>query len=154
MSKLMICLAAASSLMLGGAALAQTPPSASQPVNPATPGSATPTMPPASTMPAQPTTPPAAAQPTAPGAPGAPSATPAAPAAAVVTGMTVKDNTGAAIGQISELKPDASGAQMATIKMGTDTFTVAAAALGVQNGAAVINLTQAQLQAQIHKPSA
>jgi hypothetical protein len=67
--------------------------------------------------------------------------------------MTVKDNTGVAVGSITDVKADASGKQMATIKMGEDTFTVAASGLAVQNGAAVINLTQAELQAQVHKPS-
>ena len=79
-------------------------------------------------------------------------ATPAAPAATVATGMTLKDNTGATVGQITDLKADPSGSQMATVKMGEDSFTVAANSLAVQNGAAVINLTQAQLQAMVHKP--
>jgi hypothetical protein len=64
----------------------------------------------------------------------------------------VKDNTGATIGQITELKPDASGHQMATIKMGTSTFAVDASKLDVQDGAAVINLSQQQLNAMIPKP--
>lgn len=130
MSKLPLCAGAALALMLGAPVLAQTPP---------------PTTPPAQSMtPTQPSTPPSQAP------------TPATPPAAqsVATGMTVKDNTGVAIGQITDLKPDASGAQLATVKMGEDSFTVAATALAVQNGAAVINLTQAQLQAQVHKPKA
>jgi hypothetical protein len=90
--------------------------------------------------------------------PAAPATAPAqtaqapAPAATVATGMTLKDNTGATVGQITDLKADPSGSQMATVKMGEDSFTVAANSLAVQNGAAVINLTQAQLQAMVHKP--
>jgi len=76
-----------------------------------------------------------------------------ATAAAVTPGLTVKDNTGAAIGQITAVAPDASGAQMATIKMGADSFSVAASSLAVDNGAAVINLTGAQLHDMIHKPA-
>ena len=67
-------------------------------------------------------------------------------------GQSVKDNTGAVVGQITDLKADASGSQMATVKMGEDSFTVAASSLAVQNGSAVINLTQAQLQSMVHKP--
>jgi len=64
----------------------------------------------------------------------------------------VKDNTGATIGQITDLKSDASGHQMATIKMGTNTFAVDASKLAVQDGAAVINLNQQQLHDMIPKP--
>jgi uncharacterized Zn-binding protein involved in type VI secretion len=63
----------------------------------------------------------------------------------------VKDNTGATIGQITQLKPDASGKQVATIKMGSDTFAVDGANLAVQDGAATINATQAELQGMIKK---
>jgi hypothetical protein len=73
-------------------------------------------------------------------------------AVALTSGMAVKDSSGATIGQVASLQADASGKQMATIKMGTDTFNVAAADLGVQNGAAVINMTQAQISAMLHKP--
>ena len=102
--------------------------------------------------------------PTAPGATAAPppaasSANAAAASAAntnatvatLTSGLAVKDNTGATIGQIASLQPDASGKQMATIKMGADTFNVAAADLAVQNGAAVINMTGAQITAMLHK---
>lgn len=70
---------------------------------------------------------------------------------ALAVGLTVKDNTGAAIGQITQLKPDASGKQVATIKMGADTFAVDGANLAVQDGAAVVNATQAELQSMIKK---
>jgi len=62
----------------------------------------------------------------------------------------VKDNTGATIGSISELKPGASGAQMATIAMGQDKFSVATTGLAMQNGAAVINMSQSELQSKLH----
>ena len=74
-----------------------------------------------------------------------------ATAATLAVGLTVKDNTGAAIGQITQLKPDASGKQVATIKMGSDTFAVDGANLAVQDGAAVINATQTELQGMIKK---
>ncbi|HEV7158284.1 MAG TPA: hypothetical protein VGN38_08015 [Caulobacteraceae bacterium] len=65
-------------------------------------------------------------------------------------GMTVRDNTGASIGIISKMAADASGGQMVTIKMGADAFQVPAANLAVNNGAAEINLTKAQIEAQLH----
>jgi hypothetical protein len=97
--------------------------------------------------------PPAATEPATPPATastGAAADTSAATAALAV-GLTVKDNTGAAIGQITQLKPDASGKQVATIKMGADTFAVDGANLAVQDGAAVVNATQAELQSMIKK---
>ena len=69
------------------------------------------------------------------------------------SGLSVKDNTGATIGQITQVKPDGSGKQTATIKMGLDSFAVDTAALVVQNGSAVINSTQAELQGMIKKAS-
>ncbi|HEY2481744.1 MAG TPA: hypothetical protein VGI30_06045 [Caulobacteraceae bacterium] len=68
--------------------------------------------------------------------------------AALSAGMTVKDNTGVSIGQISKLD-SVNGTQMATIKMGAQSFQVPAASLAAANGAATINLTQAQIQAQL-----
>lgn len=89
----------------------------------------------------------AAAQPsTAP-----PSASSTQPGAAITAGLPVKDKTGAVIGEITQVKPDASGKQLATIKMGDDSFAVDAAALAVENGAAVINATQAELKAMMPK---
>lgn len=64
----------------------------------------------------------------------------------VASGMSVKDNTGAAIGQVTGVKNG-----MATIKMGTDSFTVETSKLGVQNGAATINATQADLKKMMPK---
>lgn len=74
-----------------------------------------------------------------------------ATAAALVVGTTVKDNTGVSIGQITEIKPDASGKQVATIKMGPDTFAVETDKLAVQDGSATINATQAELKTMLKK---
>jgi len=60
--------------------------------------------------------------------------------------MSVKDNTGATIGQVTGVKNG-----MATIKMGSDTFTVETSKLGVEGGAATINATQAQLKSMLPK---
>jgi hypothetical protein len=131
-------------LTFGAAALAL---SIALPAAAQTAGSMTdkaPTSPPASTAPADTAAPPATAS------TGAAADTSAATAALAV-GLTVKDNTGAAIGQITQLKPDASGKQVATIKMGADTFAVDGANLAVRDGAAVVNATQAELQSMIKK---
>jgi ABC-type oligopeptide transport system substrate-binding subunit len=131
-------------LTFGAAALAL---SIALPAAAQTAGSMTekaPAAPPAATEPA---TPPATAN------TGAAADTSAATAALAV-GLTVKDNTGHAIGQITQLKPDASGKQVATIKMGADTFAVDGANLAVQDGAAVVNATQAELQSMIKKSPA
>lgn len=71
--------------------------------------------------------------------------------ASVAVGHTVKDKTGATIGQVTELKPDASGKQMATIKMGADTFAVDTASLAVDGQAATINATQAEIKGMMKK---
>ncbi|HEY7901357.1 MAG TPA: hypothetical protein VIC25_09250 [Caulobacteraceae bacterium] len=75
-----------------------------------------------------------------------------ASAANLSVGMTVNDNTGAAIGPITALTSGANG--MATIKMGEQSFQVPATNLYMSNGSATINLTRAQLQAQLPKPPA
>jgi hypothetical protein len=62
----------------------------------------------------------------------------------------VKDNTGATIGEISSINTSANGQQMAVIKMGADTFQVPGDRLGVGNGSATINLSQAQIAGMIH----
>jgi len=79
-----------------------------------------------------------------------PDATPAA-AVPVAVGQPVKDSTGAVIGEVSEVKPDASGKSMATIKMGTETFAVDVANLAVRDGATLINATQAEIKAMMKK---
>ena len=69
--------------------------------------------------------------------------------ASLSMGMTVKDNTGATIGKISKLAADSSGASVATITMTDGAFQAPATALAVQDGAATINLTKAEIDAQI-----
>ncbi len=109
---------------------------------------------------ADPATPPAAqtppvSDPMTPADPAqAPGATAPATGETVAVGQTVKDNTGATIGSVAELKADATGKQMATIAMGADKFAVDASSLGVEDNVATINLTAAQLQAMIQKPAA
>jgi hypothetical protein len=69
----------------------------------------------------------------------------------VAAGLPVKDNTGATIGSVSSVTADASGSQLAVIKMGEQTFSVTTTSLAVRDGAAHINATQAELNAQIAK---
>ena len=64
--------------------------------------------------------------------------------ATLMSGMSVKDNTGALIGEVKSVKGG-----LATIQMGADTFTVDSNKLGVQNGAASINATQAELKTML-----
>ncbi len=103
---------------------------------------------PPSTMAPDPTMPPAT---TSPGATSTGAAADASANAPITSGLSVKDKSGATIGQITQVKPDAGGKQTATIKMGADSFAVDTSALVVQNGAAVINSTQAELQGMIKK---
>lgn len=138
----------AAAALVAGPALAQTPaaPPASSPAPSATPS--------ASTQPG--VTPPGAVNPS-PGSPGyqAPPSSPApaastgaaantaanAGASTVMSGMSVKDSTGALIGEVKAVKNGE-----ATIQMGSDTFTVDTGKLGVTNGVASINATQAELK--------
>ena len=94
---------------------------------------------------------PALAQTTAPAAPAQdPAASTPAPAAApVAAGQPVKDNTGAVIGAVAEVKPDATGKTMATIKMGGKTFAVDVANLAVRDGATLINASKAEIEAML-----
>jgi len=75
----------------------------------------------------------------------------AATAPALAVGLTVKDNTGAVIGLITDLKTDTDGKQVAVVRMGPDAFSVETDRLAVQNGAAAINATQAQLKAMLRR---
>ena len=89
-------------------------------------------------------------------APAPPAATGGAANAAATTpglavGLAVKDNTGATIGQITDLKTDTDGKQVAVVRMGPDAFSVETDRLAVQNGAAAINATQVQLKAMIRR---
>lgn len=68
--------------------------------------------------------------------------------ATLSVGQPVKDKTGLVIGQIADLKPGAAG-QTATVKMGEQSFSIGAESFVVQNGAAVINATQAELKQMI-----
>jgi hypothetical protein len=93
----------------------------------------------------------AAADPAGAAADTSTAATSSSAGAALSVGLSVKDKTGTTIGQITEVKPDAAGKQVATVKMGTQTFAVDGSSLAVQNGSAVINATQAELQDMIKK---
>ncbi len=96
---------------------------------------------------------PALAQTTAPAAPAQDPAAAAAPATAaaapVTAGQPVKDNSGAVIGSIAEVKPDATGKTMATIKMDDKTFAVDVAMLAVRDGATLINASKAEIEGML-----
>ncbi|KRB39880.1 MAG: hypothetical protein V4514_09245 [Pseudomonadota bacterium] len=104
---------------------------------------------------------PALAQSSAQPAPPADEASPAASspsgsdasatAASLAVGATVKDKTGTSIGEVTAVKPDPNGKQVATIKMGADTFAVETDKLAVADGSATINATQAELKAMLGK---
>ena len=125
--------AVAASLFLAGPALAQAPAHTG-----ATPPSTTAADP--------------AAAPSAPATTSAPSTgtksdtAATASAGSVTAGMSVKDNTGALIGEVTGVKEG-----VATIKMGTDTFAVDTTKLAVQDGAATINATQADIRGMLKK---
>ena len=104
------------------------------------------------TAPAAPAQDPAASGATAPAPAGATAGTaaPATTAAAPVTaGQPVKDNTGVVIGSVAEVKPDATGKSMATIKMDDKTFAVAVNNLAVQDGATLINASKAEIEGML-----
>jgi len=82
------------------------------------------------------------------------SASATATASSVTAGEPVKDNTGAVIGQIASVDTDASGQKLAVIKMGADQFRIETSKLGPADGAVTVNLTQAQITAQLHPASA
>jgi hypothetical protein len=151
MQKILALSSIAAALALAGTALAQAP--AAKPSTTTT----TTTAPPTTSAPATTTTTTTAAPPASTAAPAASApatpATPATPAsgadaaanagasATVVSGMSVKDNTGALIGEIKGVK-----GSVATIAMGADTFTVDTGKLGVKDGVASINASQAELK--------
>lgn len=154
--------AAAISLVLPAAALAQaTQPAQAEPgqVNPpasTAPSSTSPGVAPAPAPGAPSTTPPGSAPATsAPPAAAAPSASSAGvnTSATITAGLPVKDKTGASIGAVSNVKTDANGKQVATIRMGADTFAVDTSALALDNGAATINATQDEIRAMMKKGS-
>ena len=59
--------------------------------------------------------------------------------------MAVKDNTGATIGSVADVKTGADGKKTATIKMGADTFAVDTASLAITGDAATVNASQAEI---------
>jgi hypothetical protein len=130
-------------------ALAQT--SASQPASGAPPADQPNSSAPAASQPTS--SPPAtngAASSSAPSASTGANANASVPAQ-LAAGLAVKDNTGASIGQIASVETDSkTGQKMATIKMGSDSFRLPADRLSVADGAATVNLSQAQIQAQLH----
>jgi hypothetical protein len=129
--------------LLAAPVLAQSAPAASNPA----------ASPPTSSVPAT-SQPPSSVPSNTAGA--APSASTGANANASVpaqlsAGLTVKDNTGASIGQVASVETDSkTGQKMATIKMGSDSFRLPADRLALADGAATVNLTQAQIQAKLH----
>jgi hypothetical protein len=104
-----------------------------------------------STSPADTTSPDAssssAASPSASASTGASAAT----GGKVAVGQPVKDSAGVTIGQVAQVKPDAAGKEVATIKMGADSFAVDTSALAVDHGTALINATQAEIKSMMAK---
>jgi hypothetical protein len=131
------CLAQSTSSTAASKPSAAAPPPTSSPTTEAAPQTA---QPPASTPP---TSAPSSSAPT-----GAPSDTAANAGASttLTSGMSVKDSTGALIGEVKSVKGG-----VATIAMGSDTFTVDSSKLGVSNGAATINATQAEIKGMMKK---
>lgn len=74
---------------------------------------------------------------------GAPKADPLAP------GRPVKDKNGVVIGQIDNVKPDAGGNTIATIRMGADSFAVNTSAIATDSGTATVNATADQIRAML-----
>ena len=66
-------------------------------------------------------------------------------------GMSVKDKSGATIGQVTEVKTGADGKTTATIKMGADTFAVDTSALAVADGSASVNATKDEIRNMLKK---
>ncbi|MGZ6039111.1 MAG: hypothetical protein ACXWKR_10605 [Phenylobacterium sp.] len=150
MTKTLSYAAFAAAVALSGPCLAQSakPAPATQPGTPATTSATTPSSPaPAGATPSttNPATPPGAAQSAAPTGSSADTAAQAG-SATLMTGMSVKDNTGALIGEVKAIK-----GSVATISMGSDTFTVDSDKLGVSGGAATINATQAEIKKMLPK---
>ena len=151
MRKTLFIAAAGFAFAIAGQALA-APPSSGNSNMPSTDAPSQSTAP--SSTPDSSTAPPSSSSTTAPsGSAADTSATAAAAAPALTVGEPVKDNTGATIGAISSLNTGSNGQQMAVIKMGNDTFQVPGDRLGVSNGSATINLSQAQITGMIHPPA-
>jgi hypothetical protein len=151
MRKTIPCAALAAIIGIAGPALAQstsTTAAGQAAARGAAPPATTSAAPPTSTAPTTSapatTAPPASA--TAPTGASADAAANAGASASVMSGMSVKDNTGAIIGEVKSVKGG-----VATISMGSDTFSVDAAKLGVANGVATINSTQADIKKMMPK---
>jgi hypothetical protein len=155
MPKTLPYMAIAAAIAFAGPALAQS--TAPKEAAPQTAAPRTSAAPPSTTAPASSATAPAPATQAEPPASSAPPSTATAPTGAdaaanagastsLTTGMSVKDNTGALIGEVKGLKNG-----IATIQMGSDTFTVDASKLGVASGAATINASQAELKKMLPK---
>jgi hypothetical protein len=129
-----------------GATNRATPATPAKPAIPTTPGGS-------SAIPATPATP-ASPSMNSTSSAGSTGAMGSAGAGQIASGLSLKDNTGVVVGEISEVKTDASGSKVAVIKMGEQSFSVAASSLAVRDGAAVINLTQAQLNDMVKSASA
>lgn len=153
MPKTLSYVALAAALAVAAPALAQYPSSSSaSPAAKSPPPNST-AAPPSTTAPSTsaPTTtaPSSATPPASSSAPTGSTSDTAANAGAsttLTTGMSVKDNTGAIIGEVKALKGG-----VATIAMGSDTFTVDASKLGVQGGTAMINASQADIKKMLPK---
>lgn len=154
-----LAFAAVAAIALSAApAMAQQTDSATPPATTATPSAApaTAATPPAATpstaTPSTSATPPAdEVDDTAAPAASAPSAAASGADVSVTTGMAVKDNTGATIGSVSEVKTSADGKKTATIKMGADVFAVDTNALAVADGSATVNASQAEIKGMLKK---
>ncbi|MET0273454.1 MAG: hypothetical protein ABW360_10725 [Phenylobacterium sp.] len=138
--------ALAAALCVAAPAMAQSPAAGAAAVSP-----------PATTAPAEPATsdpaPSAATPSTTPStsATGAADAQAAGTNASVTTGMSVKDNGGAIIGEVTGVKADASGKNLATIKMGAESFSVETSKLAVTDGAATINASKDDIAKMLKK---
>lgn len=141
----LLAASAIAAFALCGASAASAQETSDQPSTSATPATpATPADPGAtSATPADPATPPSTSE--------APSAAASGANASVTTGMDVKDNTGAKIGTVSDVKTDASGKQMATINMGADSFQVDTSRLAVEDGSATVNATADEIRQMLKK---
>ena len=152
MPKILPYAALVAALVIAGPSLAQSTSStaskaAPPPTTEAAPQTATPPSATPSTA-APPSEAPSTSAPKSSTAPtGAPTDTAAnAGASTVMSGMSVKDNTGALIGEVTAVKGG-----VATIKMGSDSFSVDTNKLGVANGAATINASQAEIKKMMPK---
>jgi hypothetical protein len=147
--------ALAAALCVAAPAMAQSPTAGAAAVSPpATTPAAPSTTLPSTNVPSTSATVGAGAGVVAPGETGASVAADADAAgtnASVTTGMSVKDKGGAIIGEVTGVKADASGKNLATIKMGADSFSVDTSSLAVTGGAATINASKDEISKMMKK---